>query len=159
MKTTSLLVALLPLTQAIRIVVSNDDGWAEVNVRTLFNTLSAAGQQVILSGPAEGKSGTGNISPSLSHSLHSTSTLVESHTNKCYRLFRRNTNKSRLRWLHLPLLSAKQPRDWSECNRSKVELRQLLPCDQHQKWNRRHCSCALGWTEAATSCHRTKCWW
>jgi len=59
MKTASLLVALLPLTQAVRIVVSNDDGWAEINVRTLFNTLVAAGQQVILSAPAEGKSGTG----------------------------------------------------------------------------------------------------
>lgn len=72
MKTTSFLVALLPLTQAIRIVVSNDDGWAEINVRTLFNTLSAAGQQVILSGPAEGKSGTG-----ISHH-----TRCHSHTDK-----------------------------------------------------------------------------
>ncbi|KAH7130717.1 survival protein sure-like phosphatase/nucleotidase [Dendryphion nanum] len=60
MKTAALLIAVLPFTQAIRIIQSNDDGWAESNLRTLFNTLNAAGHQVILSGPAEGKSGTGS---------------------------------------------------------------------------------------------------
>ncbi|KAF2116404.1 putative acid phosphatase [Lophiotrema nucula] len=53
-----LLLAILPFTQAIRIVQSNDDGWAEINIRTFFDTLSKAGHDVVLSGPAENQSGT-----------------------------------------------------------------------------------------------------
>lgn len=50
---------LAPLSaQAIRIVLSNDDGWAAKTVRVFFDTLTAAGQNVVLSGPAENKSGT-----------------------------------------------------------------------------------------------------
>jgi hypothetical protein len=49
---------LAPLSaQAIRIVVSNDDGWAAKTVRVFVDTLNAAGQNVLLSGPAENKSG------------------------------------------------------------------------------------------------------
>ncbi|KAF2704395.1 sure-like protein, partial [Pleomassaria siparia CBS 279.74] len=55
-----ILLSVLPLTQAVRIVQSNDDGWAEINIRTLFNSLTSAGHDVILSGPAEGKSGSGS---------------------------------------------------------------------------------------------------
>jgi broad specificity polyphosphatase/5'/3'-nucleotidase SurE len=53
------LAAALPLAQGVRIVQSNDDGWAEINLRTFFDVLDAAGHQVILSGPAENQSGTG----------------------------------------------------------------------------------------------------
>ncbi|KAF1929995.1 acid phosphatase precursor [Didymella exigua CBS 183.55] len=57
----SLLVAtILPLAQGIRIIQSNDDGWAEINIRTFFNTLNAAGHQVVLSSPAENQSGSGS---------------------------------------------------------------------------------------------------
>ena len=53
-------VALLPLTtRATNVVLSNDDGWAEINIRTLYNTLTAAGDSVVLSAPAENESGTG----------------------------------------------------------------------------------------------------
>ena len=45
--------------QAANIVLTNDDGWAEVNIRTLYNTLTAAGNSVIISAPADNKSGTG----------------------------------------------------------------------------------------------------
>lgn len=55
----SILLGVLPLAQAVRIVQSNDDGWAEINIRTLFDDLNAAGHNVILSAPAEQKSGTG----------------------------------------------------------------------------------------------------
>jgi hypothetical protein len=49
---------LAPLSvQAIRIVLSNDDGWAAKTVRVFVDTLTAAGQTVVLSGPAENKSG------------------------------------------------------------------------------------------------------
>ena len=64
----SILLTVLPLAQAVRIVQSNDDGWAEINVRTLFDSLTAAGHNVVLSGPAEGKSGTG---PLISYSFFS----------------------------------------------------------------------------------------
>jgi hypothetical protein len=45
------ILALLPLAaQAVNIISSNDDGWAEVNIRAIF---------VVVSAPAENQSGTG----------------------------------------------------------------------------------------------------
>ena len=53
-------IALLPLTtRATNVILSNDDGWAEINIRTFYNTLTAAGDSVVLSAPAENESGTG----------------------------------------------------------------------------------------------------
>lgn len=53
-------LSVLPLiTQAANIVLSNDDGWAEINIRTLFDILIKAGENVVLSAPAENKSGSG----------------------------------------------------------------------------------------------------
>ncbi|KAK3994319.1 survival protein sure-like phosphatase/nucleotidase [Cladorrhinum sp. PSN332] len=55
----SVLVALLPAAaQGIRIVHSNDDGWAELYTRSFNDALVAAGHDVVLSAPAENKSGT-----------------------------------------------------------------------------------------------------
>ena len=54
---------LLVATQAARIVQSNDDGWAENNIRTLNAGLNAAGNDVVLSAPAENKSGSGKLTP------------------------------------------------------------------------------------------------
>ena len=62
MRCSILIAAALPLAQGIRIIQSNDDGWAEINIRTFFNTLTAAGHQSVLSGPAENQSGTGTYS-------------------------------------------------------------------------------------------------
>lgn len=53
------LCCLLPLVQAISIISSNDDGWAEINIRALFKSLTSAGHSVVLSGPAHDGSGTG----------------------------------------------------------------------------------------------------
>ena len=61
MRSCLLLAAALPLAHGVRIVVSNDDGWAEANVRTLFNVVAAAGNQAILSAPCENKSGSGTV--------------------------------------------------------------------------------------------------
>lgn len=59
--------ALLPLTtRATNVVLSNDDGWAEINIRTFYNTLTAAGDSVVLSAPAENESGTGMHLPAAS---------------------------------------------------------------------------------------------
>jgi len=55
----------LPLAahvQGVRIVQSNDDGWAELYVRSFHDSLIAAGHDVVLSAPAENKSGTGKSS-------------------------------------------------------------------------------------------------
>ena len=58
-----LALSLLPLTaHAINIISSNDDGWAEINIRTLYDSLTAAGHSVVISAPAENKSGTGTCS-------------------------------------------------------------------------------------------------
>ncbi len=58
---TSVAVALLQALAAhgIRIVQSNDDGWAELYTRSLHDALEASGHDVVLSAPAENKSGTG----------------------------------------------------------------------------------------------------
>ncbi|KAF4218957.1 hypothetical protein CNMCM8980_008257 [Aspergillus fumigatiaffinis] len=54
-------LVLLPLTaQAINIVSSNDDGWAEINIRQFYKALTAAGHSVVVSAPAENQSGTGS---------------------------------------------------------------------------------------------------
>lgn len=55
-------LSLLPLAvQAANIVSTNDDGWAEINIRTLYNTLTSSGNSVVLSAPAENKSGSGQL--------------------------------------------------------------------------------------------------
>ena len=62
-----LTLAVLPLAaQAVNIISANDDGWAEKNIRTLYDTLTAAGHSVVISAPAENKSGTGMLSLLLS---------------------------------------------------------------------------------------------
>ncbi|KAL8690578.1 MAG: hypothetical protein Q9218_004012 [Villophora microphyllina] len=48
------------LAQCANIVLSNDDGWAEINIRAFYNDLTRAGNSVILSAPAENESGTGS---------------------------------------------------------------------------------------------------
>ncbi|RAL12853.1 5'/3'-nucleotidase SurE [Aspergillus homomorphus CBS 101889] len=56
-----LTLALLPFSvQAINIISSNDDGWAEINIRQLYDSLTAAGHSVVISAPAENESGTGS---------------------------------------------------------------------------------------------------
>ncbi|KAG6362659.1 hypothetical protein INS49_007751 [Diaporthe citri] len=54
-------VLLAPLAaQAVNIVLSNDDGWAEKNIRVFYDTLTSAGESVIISAPADNRSGTGS---------------------------------------------------------------------------------------------------
>ena len=58
--------AFLPLVAtSTNVVLSNDDGWAEKNVRTFYNGLVTAGDSVVLSAPADNKSGTGMLLPAL----------------------------------------------------------------------------------------------
>lgn len=45
---------------AINIISSNDDGWAEVNIRALYDALDSAGHETVVSAPAENQSGTGS---------------------------------------------------------------------------------------------------
>lgn len=55
-------LAILPLAaQAVRIVQSNDDGWAESYIRTFNDALNKAGYEVVLSAPAENKSGSSKL--------------------------------------------------------------------------------------------------
>lgn len=57
---TSLL--LLPLcAYGVNIISSNDDGWAEINIRELYDSLTSAGHSVVISAPAENQSGKGTI--------------------------------------------------------------------------------------------------
>ena len=54
------LLALLPVVcQAVNIISSNDDGWAEINIRELYDSLVDAGHDVVISSPAENESARG----------------------------------------------------------------------------------------------------
>ena len=58
----SLVSALLLLgANAINVVQSNDDGWAEINIREFYYSLKAAGFNAIISAPALNQSGTGSL--------------------------------------------------------------------------------------------------
>ena len=60
--TARIFLAWLPLVvKAINIVQSNDDGWAEINNREFYNSLTSAGFSSIISAPAENESGTGSL--------------------------------------------------------------------------------------------------
>lgn len=56
-------LALLPALGAhgIRIIQSNDDGWAEQYVRSFHDALIESRHDVVLSAPAENKSGTSQL--------------------------------------------------------------------------------------------------
>ncbi|EME81301.1 uncharacterized protein MYCFIDRAFT_81372 [Pseudocercospora fijiensis CIRAD86] len=63
MRPLTLLPLFLPSTSfAINILQSNDDGWAEINIRELYNSLTTCGANFssIISAPAENESGTGS---------------------------------------------------------------------------------------------------
>ena len=46
---------------AANIILTNDDGWAEINIRTLYQSLTAAGNSVVISAPALDKSGSSKL--------------------------------------------------------------------------------------------------
>ncbi|KAL8769859.1 MAG: hypothetical protein Q9209_004297 [Squamulea sp. 1 TL-2023] len=61
MKLSLLALSVLPLlAQSTNIVLSNDDGWAELNIRVFYDLLTRARNSVVLSAPADNKSGTGS---------------------------------------------------------------------------------------------------
>lgn len=62
MRVNALVVSILPLAaKAISIVQSNDDGWAEINIRELYYSLADAGFDSIISAPATNESGSGSL--------------------------------------------------------------------------------------------------
>ena len=62
------LFAILPVSvRAVNVVLANDDGWAEINIRQFYDALTNAGDSVIISAPAENESGTGKRTPTLVH--------------------------------------------------------------------------------------------
>jgi broad specificity polyphosphatase/5'/3'-nucleotidase SurE len=63
MKLLELLALTITAGHAATIVQSNDDGWAEKNIRVLNSALVAAGNDVVLSAPAENQSGRSTTVP------------------------------------------------------------------------------------------------
>jgi 5'-nucleotidase len=49
-----------PLSNGLNLLLTNDDGWATAQERATFNKLDEAGFELVLSGPAVDKSGTGS---------------------------------------------------------------------------------------------------
>ncbi|MCJ1307581.1 hypothetical protein MMC25_001228 [Agyrium rufum] len=56
----ALILLLAVPSRTANVVLSNDDGWAEINIRFFYNSLTSAGNSVVLSAPAENESGTGS---------------------------------------------------------------------------------------------------
>ncbi|KAG8741914.1 hypothetical protein FRC10_002279 [Ceratobasidium sp. 414] len=48
-----------PCTQ-LKVLMGNDDGWAEANIRAFYQTLTAAGYKAVISSPVQDQSGTGS---------------------------------------------------------------------------------------------------
>ncbi|KAB5589020.1 hypothetical protein CTheo_7532 [Ceratobasidium theobromae] len=46
---------------SLKVLMGNDDGWAEANVRAFYQMLSNVGYDVVLSAPVENQSGTGSM--------------------------------------------------------------------------------------------------
>lgn len=136
--------AVAPFANAVRIVQSNDDGWAEINARTLFNSLTAAGNQVVLSGPAENQSGTGTFSPGLPPAI------AKSHMR---RFLGRNTQDCRLRRLPIQLLPGRSSCHRGQCHRPAPQLCEFVPSDIHQARHLHHRSCPLERRRAPARCH------
>ena len=65
MRVTMVSAILLPLAAlavgAVNVVQSNDDGWAEINIREFYLSLTDAGFHSIISAPAENESGTSSL--------------------------------------------------------------------------------------------------
>ena len=62
MRVAELAVAILPLAgHAVNVVISNDDGWAEKNIRSFYHSLEKAGFNSIISAPADNKSGSSSL--------------------------------------------------------------------------------------------------
>jgi hypothetical protein len=56
---TAIAAVLAPgLASCVRIIQSNDDGWAELYLRAFHDALLASGHDAVVSAPAENKSGT-----------------------------------------------------------------------------------------------------
>jgi len=71
MKSTIVLAGLAALgVEGVRIIQSNDDGWAESYIRTLNDALIKAGHDVVLSAPAENKSGTSTYLALSTHQIY-----------------------------------------------------------------------------------------
>ncbi|CAN8105452.1 unnamed protein product [Discula destructiva] len=60
-KSASLLTLALKSTSALRIIQSNDDGWAEMYVRDFHISLTGAGYDALLSAPADDESATSSL--------------------------------------------------------------------------------------------------
>lgn len=58
-----LLVLQAAASLSLRIILTNDDGWAEGYLRALFDVLDYSGHDLVLSAPADDMSGTGKLSP------------------------------------------------------------------------------------------------
>jgi len=71
----TIIFALLPLSSGFTKIVLFNDGWAEINIRTFYNALTAAKESVILSAPAENESGSGK---EISRSAPATDMLTDS---------------------------------------------------------------------------------
>ncbi|THH05555.1 hypothetical protein EW145_g4708 [Phellinidium pouzarii] len=115
------LAAIVGANSQIKIVHTNDDGWAVANVRAQDTALVNAGFNVVLSSPAENESGTGSsdapattLGPSgcefESCPPFAPATGSEPDNRKCYNLS-----------ISAPTLTAKPF--------SSSQLRELIPCD------------------------------
>lgn len=60
-KNSALLALAAGGSHGIRIIQSNDDGWAELNIREFHSMLTDAGHDAVISAPAENMSGKGTI--------------------------------------------------------------------------------------------------
>ena len=122
---------MLPLAaSAANLLLSNDDGWAEANIRSFYNALVKAGNNVVLSAPADNKSGTGE---SEGWRLESVKKENQTLTSPITRLHQCTSNHSN-NPMRIQQLPSQQPCRGFQCFKPALELCQLLPGDVRRIW-------------------------
>ena len=85
--------ALLALTvgssHGIRIIQSNDDGWAELNIREFHDMLIDAGHDAVVSAPAENMSGKGTVQTPITIVPSTSPLTAPRHADPLYHRFQR----------------------------------------------------------------------
>ena len=117
------LVAILPFAQAANIILSNDDGWAEINIRQFYEALTSTGNSVVISAPAENESGSGKSI--LMHYFPGVivakafARLLGGHSNNSYRALR------------VRLLCFWKSGVWIQCLGATLQLCQFVSTETH----------------------------
>jgi hypothetical protein len=135
-------------TAGTNIILSNDDGWAELNIRTFFDALTGAPNHfnVVMSAPSENKSGTGStdVPPTVLNTTCEFDTCPVGSPPEGFNASDRE------------YLAPSSFTPWLTCACSAIQLRQFIPGDIYELWHQDACPEVLQEYFRETTARR--CW-